>query len=371
MAGRRRNRGRQPQHDARVDGAEMEDESHDGTPRRFRNLQDIDARQRDQDRELRHQVQTLVQQMAAMQTQMAQIADTRQRRDMPEDQGDEDASYDSDGSSESDLRRPEAGLPAPISSPPAASLSSVFPNLRRAATQPPPLSVPRSRDSRTRSVLPCYGTASEAYPTKAEPSTPPGFSLLALAPEKPSAAAIGFAAGKPPPPRTLAHSEPHLALLTPAAWRSRRPSSPPLRPGKPIPIERRSSRELADPSTSSIRSRDAVRDAFFPVSGETSQPSPSSGTTSRTRPLLTGTSASQDHTKTAPAILDTPPSPHPAPGGHQQPTPVITVVTSSPRLPCSPEAPRTLQLSSPSTKANHGEDVEYQDEDDFDPDASY
>ncbi|TVU18491.1 hypothetical protein EJB05_34594, partial [Eragrostis curvula] len=125
-----------------------------------------------------------------------------------------------------------------------------------------------------------------------------------------------------------------------AAWRSRRPSSPPLRPGKPIPIERRSSRELADPSTSSIRSRDAVRDAFFPVSGETSQPSPSSGTTSRTRPLLTGTSASQDHTKTAPAILDTPPSPHPAPGGHQQPTPVITVVTSSPRLPCSPEAPR-------------------------------
>ncbi|TVU07199.1 hypothetical protein EJB05_47243, partial [Eragrostis curvula] len=125
-----------------------------------------------------------------------------------------------------------------------------------------------------------------------------------------------------------------------AAWRSRRPSSPPLRPGKPIPIERRSSKELADPSTSSIRSRDAVRDAFFPVSGETSQPSPSSGTTSRTRPLLTGTSASQDHTKTAPAILDTPPSPHPAPGRRQQPTPVITVVTSSPRLPCSPEAPR-------------------------------
>ncbi|TVT97522.1 hypothetical protein EJB05_57226, partial [Eragrostis curvula] len=83
-----------------------------------------------------------------------------------------------------------------------------------------------------------------------------------------------------------------------AAWRSRRPSSLPLRPGKPIPIEHRSARELADPSTSSIR------DAFFPVSES---------------------SASQDHTKTAPAILDTPPSPHPAPDERQEHTPVITV----------------------------------------------
>lgn len=34
MAGRRRNRGRLPQPNIQVDDGEMEDESHDGTPRR-------------------------------------------------------------------------------------------------------------------------------------------------------------------------------------------------------------------------------------------------------------------------------------------------------------------------------------------------
>ncbi|CAN6320370.1 unnamed protein product [Urochloa humidicola] len=106
MAGGRRNRGRPSQRDARDGDAEGE-ESHDETPRRHRDLQDIEARLRDQDRELRRQVQTLVQQMAAMQNHMAEIANTRRRRDMPEDQGDEDSSHGSDDSSESDLRRPE------------------------------------------------------------------------------------------------------------------------------------------------------------------------------------------------------------------------------------------------------------------------
>lgn len=107
MAGRRRNRGRPPQPNIQVDDGEMEDESHDGTPRRHRNLEDIDARLRNQDRELRRQVQTLVQQMTAMQTQMAELADTRQRRGTPEDQSFEDVSSDGDDSSASELRRPE------------------------------------------------------------------------------------------------------------------------------------------------------------------------------------------------------------------------------------------------------------------------
>jgi hypothetical protein len=45
--------------------------------------------------------------MGAMQIQMARLADTRRRRDSPEDRVEGDADYDSSSSSESDLRRPE------------------------------------------------------------------------------------------------------------------------------------------------------------------------------------------------------------------------------------------------------------------------
>ena len=52
-------------------------------------------------------MQILVQQMAAMQTQMAQLVDTRQRRDTPEDQSFEDVFSDGDDSSAGELRHPE------------------------------------------------------------------------------------------------------------------------------------------------------------------------------------------------------------------------------------------------------------------------
>lgn len=60
-----------------------------------------------QNQELRCQVQTLVQHMGAIQVQMAQIAVDVRRRDVPEDQGSEDASYSSDSSPVSSLWRPE------------------------------------------------------------------------------------------------------------------------------------------------------------------------------------------------------------------------------------------------------------------------
>lgn len=102
----RRNRGRAPQRDARFGDAEMEEESLDGAPRRYRPLQDVDA-DLDQNQELRRQVQTWAQQMATMQTQKGQIAATIQRRDLPEDQVREDALDNSDGSASSYLSRPE------------------------------------------------------------------------------------------------------------------------------------------------------------------------------------------------------------------------------------------------------------------------
>ncbi|XP_037426242.1 uncharacterized protein LOC119291565 [Triticum dicoccoides] len=106
--GGRRNRSRAGQPAAaRVDAADLDEESGDGAIPRYRNLQDVDANLVDQNQELRRQVQALAQQMAAVQTQMAQIAVAVQRRDMPEDQGSEDDSSDSDGSPASSLRRPE------------------------------------------------------------------------------------------------------------------------------------------------------------------------------------------------------------------------------------------------------------------------
>jgi hypothetical protein len=45
-----------------------------------------------QNQELRRQVQSLGQQMGAMQVRMAQIADHHRQRDVPEDQGGEEAS---------------------------------------------------------------------------------------------------------------------------------------------------------------------------------------------------------------------------------------------------------------------------------------
>ena len=60
MVGGRRNRGRAHQRNASAQDDAAEDESHDEAPNRHQNLQDIDARLRDQDRELTRQVQTLV-----------------------------------------------------------------------------------------------------------------------------------------------------------------------------------------------------------------------------------------------------------------------------------------------------------------------
>jgi hypothetical protein len=61
----KKSRSSSPMRDA-WDGDAEEEESHDETPHHHRDLQDIDARLRDQDQEWRCQVQTLVQQMEAM-----------------------------------------------------------------------------------------------------------------------------------------------------------------------------------------------------------------------------------------------------------------------------------------------------------------
>lgn len=59
---------------ARVDTTTLDEESGDRAPPRYRNLQDIDADLIGQNRGLRYQVQSLVQQMEAMQAQLARIA---------------------------------------------------------------------------------------------------------------------------------------------------------------------------------------------------------------------------------------------------------------------------------------------------------
>lgn len=108
MAGGRRNRIRAGRPAAaRVGAAELDEESGDEALPRYRNLQDIDADLMGQNQELRRHIQSLEQRMEAMQVQMARIAANGRRRDMPEDQGSEEASYSSGSSSVRSLRRPD------------------------------------------------------------------------------------------------------------------------------------------------------------------------------------------------------------------------------------------------------------------------